>query len=382
MEPFSSAVTLVGPEVVISSSPSEPCTIHTHSAPRFCKTCASGSVQCLEKTPIIWRRTPAGLDNGPSRLKIVRVPSSTRVAATFFIAGWCAGANMNPMPASRIHSPICSGDSSMLTPSAESTSAAPDRDDKARLPCLATGTPAPATISAAQVEILNEPDASPPVPTTSIASGGACTRSIFARMTLTAPVISSTLSPRTRSAISRPPICEGVASPDIICSKAAAASSRVSAAPVATLAISGLNSTVTARPSMDPGPRHARGGCVRAAPAGGCVPRRCEVEKIFQEQMPVLGGDAFGMKLHAVHRQLPMREPHHQAVRGFGGHIQIARHGRTLDHQRMIARRFERRIDAAEDTAAAMLDFGQLAVDRRGGPHDFAAEGLTDRLVA
>ena len=32
-------------------------------------------------------RTSAGLDNGPRRLKIVRVPSSTRVAATFFIAG-------------------------------------------------------------------------------------------------------------------------------------------------------------------------------------------------------------------------------------------------------------------------------------------------------
>ena len=70
----------------------------------------------------------------------------------------------------------------MLTPSAVSTSAAPERDDSARLPCLATGTPAPATMSAAQVEILNEPEASPPVPTTSIASGGAATRSIFARI--------------------------------------------------------------------------------------------------------------------------------------------------------------------------------------------------------
>ena len=40
-----------------------------------------------ENTPTICRRTPAGLDSGPSRLKIVRVPSSTRVAATFFIAG-------------------------------------------------------------------------------------------------------------------------------------------------------------------------------------------------------------------------------------------------------------------------------------------------------
>ena len=68
-------------------------------------------------------------------------------------------------------------------------------------------------------------------------------RSIFARMVVTAPVISSTVSPRTRSAISRPPICEGVASPDIMLSKARAAS-RVSAAPVATLPMSALRSSM------------------------------------------------------------------------------------------------------------------------------------------
>ena len=127
---------------------------------------------------------------------------------------------MKPMPASLMQRPIASGVRSMLTPSAPSTSAAPERDDSARLPCLATGTPAPATMSAAQVEMLNEPEASPPVPTTSIAFGGALTRSIFARMALTAPVISSTVSPRTRNAINSAPICEGVASPDIICSNA------------------------------------------------------------------------------------------------------------------------------------------------------------------
>src|SRR6201987_3483674 len=333
MAPFSSALTLVGPDVVISSRPSEPCTTQTLSAPRFFKTCASGSVQCFEKTPIIWRRTPAGLDSGPSRLKIVRVPSSTRVAATFFIAGWCAGANMKPMPASAMQCPIASGVRLILTPSAVSTSAAPEREDNARLPCLATGTPAPATISAAQVEILNEPEASPPAPTTSMASGGACTRSILARMTLTAPVISSTLSPRTRNAINSPPICDGVASPDIICSNAVAASSRVSAAPVAALAMSDLNSTVTARPSIDPRPRQARSGVIGAAPSGGAIPRLRDFEEIFQEQMTVLGGDAFGMELHPVRRQPVMRKPHHQTVLGLRGHIEIAGQARLLDQQ-------------------------------------------------
>src|SRR3954469_12188281 len=135
---------------------------------------------------------------------------------------------------------------SILTPSADNTSAAPERDDNARLPCLATGTPQPATMNAAQVETLTEPEPSPPVPTTSMASAGALTRSILARIADTAPVISSTVSPRTRKAINRPPICDGVASPDIMLSNADAASWRVSVAPVATFPINDLKSSMDA----------------------------------------------------------------------------------------------------------------------------------------
>ena len=61
--------------------------------------------------------------------------------------------------------------------------------------------------------MLKEPEASPPVPTTSMASSGASTVSISARMAVTAPVISSTVSPRTRSPISSAPICDGVRRP-------------------------------------------------------------------------------------------------------------------------------------------------------------------------
>src|SRR6266702_777208 len=242
--PFSSAATKVGPVRVISSRPSEPCTTQTDSAPRFLSTCANGCTHCRENTPTICRLTPAGLDSGPSRLKIVRVASSTRVGPTFFMAGWCDGANMKPIPASAMQRPTCSGVMSILTPSEDNTSAAPERDDSARLPCLATGTPEPATMNAAQVETLTEPDPSPPVPTTSTASIGALTRSILARMAVTAPVIASTVSPRTRNAISNPPICEGVASPDIMLSKAEAASSRDNVAPVATFPMIDLRSSI------------------------------------------------------------------------------------------------------------------------------------------
>src|ERR1700728_1865205 len=152
---------------------------------------------------------------------------------------------MNPMPVSAMQRPTRSGVISILTPSDDSTSAAPERDDSARLPCLAAGMPVPATMKEAQVDTLTDPEPSPPVPTTSTAPAGASTFSILARTAETAPVISSTVSPRTRSTINRPPNCEGVASPDIIRSKADAASSRESVAPVATLAMIDLRSSIT-----------------------------------------------------------------------------------------------------------------------------------------
>ncbi len=121
-----------------------------------------------------------------------------------------------------------------MTPSAVSTSAEPDFDESARLPCLATGTPQPATTNALAVEILKLPDESPPVPQVSIVPGGASIETAFARMVRAAPVISSTVSPRTRSAIRKPPICDGVASPLMMMSNAASAWLSLSPWPCAT----------------------------------------------------------------------------------------------------------------------------------------------------
>src|SRR5437870_6996774 len=131
---------------------------------------------------------------------------------------------------------------SILTPSAVKTSAAPDLDEKARLPCLATGTPQPATTRALAVEMLKLPEPSPPVPTVSIVPGGASIASALARMIRAAPVISSTVSPRTRSPIRKAPICDGVALPLMMMSKAASASLSESGRPAATCASSGFRS--------------------------------------------------------------------------------------------------------------------------------------------
>ncbi len=67
---------------------------------------------------------------------------------------------------------------------------------KAPVAVLRHGEAGPAATKAAQVDMLYDPEASPPVPTMSIAPEGASTRNILSRMTSTAPVISSTLSPR------------------------------------------------------------------------------------------------------------------------------------------------------------------------------------------
>ncbi len=62
------------------------------------------------------------------------------------------------------------GDSSSSKPSCSSTSALPESDETARLPCFATPAPAAAATSAAAVEMLNVLPPSPPVPAVSTRS--------------------------------------------------------------------------------------------------------------------------------------------------------------------------------------------------------------------
>src|SRR5258708_22285497 len=87
---------------------------------------------------------------------------------------------------------------SILTPSAANTSAAPDFDEKARLPCLATGTPQPATTNALAVEVFKGPDPSPPVATVSTLPGRAAVAGALAALNRAPPVISAKGHPATR----------------------------------------------------------------------------------------------------------------------------------------------------------------------------------------
>ena len=76
--PSRHSATLVSPVVVISSMP-PPWTTQARSEPSAPSTWASGATQRSAKTPTTWRLAPAGLVSGPSRLKMVRKPSSARI---------------------------------------------------------------------------------------------------------------------------------------------------------------------------------------------------------------------------------------------------------------------------------------------------------------
>ena len=132
------------------------------------------------------------------------------------MAEWCIGAIMKQMPVLASAASATPASTITFTPISVRASAAPDFEDSALLPCFATGTPQPATTKAVAVEMFSVPLPSPPVPTMSIAPFGALTVAALARITLAAPAISSTLSPRVRRVIRNPPIWAGVASPDMI----------------------------------------------------------------------------------------------------------------------------------------------------------------------
>ena len=179
------------------------------------------------------------------------------------------GANRKANPRSRRSAAADSAEWSTRTPSASRTSAAPEREVIARLPCLATGTPAAATTSAEVVEMLNVPEPSPPVPTTSIVPSGASTRRTRSRIAIAKPASSSTVSPRIRRATSMAASSAGVASPSMTEPIASRATSRSSVRPSMTAARAARTCSLIALPRPPrraPRSRRSRSGRRGATP--------------------------------------------------------------------------------------------------------------------
>lgn len=116
----------------------------------------------------------------------------------------------------------------MLTPKASSTSALPALPEAERLPCLATRTEAADEIIAEAVEILNLWMPEPPVPHVSSRRAFSVRTGVPKPLMASAnPVISSTVSPLIRKAVSSDPICACEASPSMIAPIISRASTRV-----------------------------------------------------------------------------------------------------------------------------------------------------------
>src|SRR5580658_7008887 len=258
---------------------------------------------------------------------------------------------------------------SMFTPRAVKTSAPPVREDSARLPCLATGTPNAATTNVTAEDTFKVPAPSPPVPQTSMAPSGASIAVMRARMARTAPVISGTVSPRTRIAMSNAPICAGVASPDMMMVNAASASSADSVSPPASLPMVGFRSCDMPRWTGSGG-------------ASGRVGEAGNGEEVGQDPMAVLAGDAFGMELDAVDRIVTVMHGHDQPVVCPGGGDQTFRQRISGDDQAVVAGGGKWVRHALKDAGAVMGDGAELAVHRCRRTNDVAAACLSGRRVA
>src|SRR3954453_5106763 len=88
------------------------------------------------------------------------------------------------------------------------------------------------------------------------------------------------------------------------------------------------------------------------------------------------------MELDGVHGPSPGPEAHDDPIlAGPRRDFKVVRQSLLRDDERVIARGRERLADAAEHTAAVVLDERRLAVHRHARPHPLPAEGGADGLV-
>src|SRR3972149_2820935 len=270
------------------------------------------------------------------------------------------------MPISSMHPSTTSGPTWMFTPSASSTSAAPERRLTARLPCFATYAPAPATTNAVVVEMLNVLTRSPPVPTTSTRSSTRglirCARSRIARAN------PATVSPFIRSAVMNAAIWAGVASPSMITPSAACASASVRLCRSTTFRIASFSSMCNSPRAGGVGveaiPRTTHGDPFRSDPH----PRHPEEipQNLFARQRE----DRLGVKLYTLNEVLAGAEAHHGTVLEGRADPPRGRQPVPLDDQRVVARGLKRTGNAFEDGTAVVEDARDLPMHRgRAPPH-------------
>ena len=186
---------------------------------------------------------------------------------------------MKPKPISSMQVATSAGESSMSTPSASSTSADPERLVAERLPCFATGQPAPAAISAAVVEMLKVVGP-PPVPAVSTRPGlSISTWAASCRIVRARPTSSETVSPFARSETRKAAVCTSLARPSMISASAAEVWSAVRCVPAQ------ISSIARVRMSL---------GISRSS---------LGAEEVSQQPLALRGEDRLGVELHSLGRE-------------------------------------------------------------------------------
>lgn len=88
------------------------------------------------------------------------------------------------------------------------------------------------------------------------------------------------------------------------------------------------------------------------------------------------------MKLDAVNGFGFVGEAHDEAVLRFGGDFEFGGQRRAVYDEGVIARRLKRGGEVFENALALVMNVGYFSVERFGRTDDFAAEGLTQSLMA
>src|ERR1019366_6529599 len=223
-----------------------------------------------------------------------------------------------------------------------------------RLPCFTTGRPHAAVSSAAPVDRFKLPEASPPVPTISMASGAAGNAGLraSARMAPANPRSSAAVTPLQRIAANNAPAIAGDTSGVVNC-------------PSSSAACASLRSWPARRCS-----RVRRRGCIDLT-----------FEKIAHQDRALGRQHALGMELHALDRQRSVAHSHYLAFRRARGDLQHCRNARRVGNQGMIAAGLEFLRHTAEESLAVMRDRRGLTVHQPAGAHHFAAEYFDQGLV-
>src|SRR5580765_891354 len=113
---------------------------------------------------------------------------------------------------------------------------------------------------------------------------------------------------------------------------------------------------------------------------------RLKREEVFDQFLPLVGENAFGMELHALQREFPVPQAHDDsrpvalhdmcADFEFGGQIVFR------NNERVVAGSSHWRIQPAENRLPIMLNAAGLAMHQILGAHDPSSECLAERLMS